>query len=107
MFPVLQEAARQKVIDVLEAQFADNRKARALRPDGSYERVVPGRSDACAGAGISVSPDRPGTRTRTLGDSGPVHPDRGEGVTAAPSNHAAMNIRRTSWAHAECSRQSR
>ncbi len=46
MFPVLEEAARQRVIEVLEAHFADNRKARALGPDGTYERVVPGRSDA-------------------------------------------------------------
>ncbi len=46
MFPVLEETARQRVIDVLEASFADNRKARLLRPDGSYERVAPGRSDA-------------------------------------------------------------
>jgi polyphosphate kinase len=46
MFPIVEESARQKVIDVLEAQFADNRKARVLRPDGSYERVTAGRSEA-------------------------------------------------------------
>ncbi len=45
MFPILQDASKQRVIEVLEAQFADNRKARLLRPDGTYERVNPGRSE--------------------------------------------------------------
>ncbi len=46
MFPILQEPLQRKVIEALEAQFADNRKARMLKPDGSYERVSAGRSEA-------------------------------------------------------------
>ncbi len=45
MFPILQDPPRQRVIEVLEAQFADNRKAHVLKPDGSYEHVNPGRSE--------------------------------------------------------------
>jgi polyphosphate kinase len=45
MFPVLQEALQRKVIQAVEIQFADNQKARALQPDGSYERVRAGRSE--------------------------------------------------------------
>jgi polyphosphate kinase len=39
MFPLVDESARQKVIEALEIQFADNQKARRLRQDGKYERV--------------------------------------------------------------------
>jgi polyphosphate kinase len=46
MFPILQEALQKKAIEALEAQFADNQKARVLKPDGSYERQGAGRSDA-------------------------------------------------------------
>ncbi len=46
MFPILQEALQKKVIEALEAQFADNRRARLLKPDGSYERVPAVRSEA-------------------------------------------------------------
>ncbi len=45
MFPILQEALQKKVIEALEAQFADNQKARLLKPDGSYERIPAGRSE--------------------------------------------------------------
>ncbi len=44
-FPVQQENLKKKIVDVLRAQMADNRKARILKPDGGYERVQPGRSD--------------------------------------------------------------
>jgi polyphosphate kinase len=44
MFPVLQEDLREQVIEALRAQMADNRKARRLKPDGSYEHVPAGRS---------------------------------------------------------------
>jgi polyphosphate kinase len=46
MFPVVEQEAQQKVVETLETQFADNRKARQLRPDGSYERVAAGRSES-------------------------------------------------------------
>jgi polyphosphate kinase len=45
MFPVLHESARRKVIESLEVQFRDNQKARVLKPDGSYERLSPGKSE--------------------------------------------------------------
>ena len=45
MFPVLDESAKRKVIEAVEAQFADNQKARLLLQDGSYQRITPGRSD--------------------------------------------------------------
>jgi polyphosphate kinase len=41
----LQESAKRKVIEVLEAQFTDNQKARLLKPDGTYERLSPGKSE--------------------------------------------------------------
>ena len=46
MFPVIQGHARQAVIEALEAQFADNQKARILRSDGKYDRVPLGKADA-------------------------------------------------------------
>ncbi len=39
MFPVLQEDAQRRIIEALEALFADGRKARLLRSDGGYQRV--------------------------------------------------------------------
>jgi polyphosphate kinase len=45
MFPVLDESAKTKVIEAVEAQFADNQKSRLLLQDGSYQRITPGRSD--------------------------------------------------------------
>ncbi len=46
MFPVVQEAHKARVIEALEACFADNQKARVLKSDGSYERPSPGRSES-------------------------------------------------------------
>ncbi len=45
IFPVVQESHMARVIEALEAAFSDNQKARALKPDGSYERVSTGRSE--------------------------------------------------------------
>jgi polyphosphate kinase len=45
MFPILRSELRDRIIEMLEAQFSDNQKARRLNPDGSYERVSAGRSD--------------------------------------------------------------
>ena len=45
MFPILQKDLRDRVIQCLRAQMADNQKARVLQADGTYERVHPGRSD--------------------------------------------------------------
>jgi polyphosphate kinase len=45
MFPILQKDLREKVIQGLRAQMADNQKARLLKADGAYERVHAGRSD--------------------------------------------------------------
>ena len=45
MFPVVQEAHKNRVIEALEAAFSDNQKARVLKSDGSYERPGPGRSE--------------------------------------------------------------
>jgi polyphosphate kinase len=46
MFPVVQDSLRKRVIASVEAQFADNQKARLLKPDGSYERISAGRSES-------------------------------------------------------------
>jgi len=46
MFPIVQDSLRKRVIANLEAQFADNKKARILKADGSYGRIVAGRSEA-------------------------------------------------------------
>jgi polyphosphate kinase len=45
MFPIHDESLKKKVIETLRVQMADNQKARLLKPDGSYDRVVPGRSE--------------------------------------------------------------
>ena len=45
MFPILRPELRDSVIEMLEEQFADNQKARRLKPDGSYERVTPGKAE--------------------------------------------------------------
>jgi len=45
MFPVQQQDLKEKVISILRAQMSDNQKARALKPDGAYERVAAGRAD--------------------------------------------------------------
>ncbi len=45
MFPIVQDSLQKRVIQALEAQFADNQKARALKPDGTYERVMAGKSE--------------------------------------------------------------
>jgi len=45
MFPVLQEDCRSRVLEVLEAQFADNQKARLLLPDGAYRAITPGKAE--------------------------------------------------------------
>jgi polyphosphate kinase len=39
MFPVVQEGPQKEVMDALNAQFADNQKARLLKHDGAYERL--------------------------------------------------------------------
>ncbi len=45
-FPVEDPGARARVIDeILPVMLADNVKARLLRPDGTYERVMPGQED--------------------------------------------------------------
>ncbi len=47
MFPVLEESARQRVVEALGDQFSDNQRARALKSDGTYERVPAGRLEPC------------------------------------------------------------
>jgi polyphosphate kinase len=39
MFPLVDDSAQRRVMEALQVQFADNQKARRLRPDGKYERV--------------------------------------------------------------------
>jgi polyphosphate kinase len=47
LVPVLDPECRRQLLRVLEMRFADNVKARVLRPDGRYERLTPqGRKDA-------------------------------------------------------------
>ncbi|HYK89310.1 MAG TPA: RNA degradosome polyphosphate kinase, partial [Acidobacteriota bacterium] len=46
MFPILRVPLQEKIIEALEAQFADNQRARLLKPDGSYERISQGRSES-------------------------------------------------------------
>jgi polyphosphate kinase len=46
MFPIIQEHCKRRAVADLEAQFADNQKARLLRPDGTYERLAAGRTGA-------------------------------------------------------------
>lgn len=45
MFPILRREMRERVIESLRAQMADTQKARRLKPDGTYEKAVPERSD--------------------------------------------------------------
>jgi polyphosphate kinase len=45
MFPVLQEDLKERVIEILRAQMADNQKARLLKQHGAYEKVSAGRSE--------------------------------------------------------------
>jgi polyphosphate kinase len=45
MFPVLQEDLKHQVREILQAQLADNSKARLLKPDGSYEKVQVNRAE--------------------------------------------------------------
>src|SRR5262249_39275440 len=44
LFPVAPEN-RKKVLDVLDAMFSDNVKARRLQPDGTYKRRRPTRGE--------------------------------------------------------------
>jgi polyphosphate kinase len=46
MFPIQQQDLKEKVIEAMRAQMADNQKARLLKPDGTYERVTAGRSES-------------------------------------------------------------
>ena len=41
--PVLSGPARSKIQKLIEAQWSDNTKARAMQPDGSYRRLSGGR----------------------------------------------------------------
>jgi polyphosphate kinase len=45
MFPIQQKSLKEKVIEILRSQMADNQKARLLKPDGTYERVSAGNSE--------------------------------------------------------------
>jgi len=45
MAPVQQQDLKEKVIEILRAQMADNQKARQLKPDGTYEKVAAGRAE--------------------------------------------------------------
>lgn len=45
MFPILKPELKEKVVGMLEEQFGDNQRARRLKPDGSYERIAPGKAD--------------------------------------------------------------
>ena len=45
MFPVIQDHCKGRLVADLEAQFADNQKARRLTSEGSYVRVEAGRAD--------------------------------------------------------------
>jgi polyphosphate kinase len=45
MFPLVQDAVRERVIQALEATFADNKKARMLQEDGTYRWVSAGNSE--------------------------------------------------------------
>jgi polyphosphate kinase len=46
MFPLIEDEIKNRVARHLEAQFADNQKARQLNPDGTYQRIPAGRSGA-------------------------------------------------------------
>ena len=39
LFPVLDEALREKVKHILDVELADNMKAHILKPDGNYEKI--------------------------------------------------------------------
>ncbi|HEY3119789.1 MAG TPA: polyphosphate kinase 1 [Vicinamibacteria bacterium] len=45
LFPVEDPAARQKVLEALDAMFLDNVKARRLMPDGTYRRKKVGKNE--------------------------------------------------------------
>jgi len=44
LVPLLDGRVRDRIIGALEAQFSDNRKSRLLLPDGTYQRLSPGKS---------------------------------------------------------------
>jgi polyphosphate kinase len=46
LFPVRQQDLKEKVIEILRTHMSDNQKARMLKPDGAYERIAAGRSEA-------------------------------------------------------------
>ncbi len=46
MFPVEDKACKAKLLQALEAVFADNTKARRLNADGTYRRLKPARGEA-------------------------------------------------------------
>ena len=39
IFPVLEDALKEKAVHILEVELADNVKARVMEPDGNYVRV--------------------------------------------------------------------
>jgi polyphosphate kinase len=43
LVPVEDQAAKARLISILDMYFDDNVKARALQPDGTYKRLKPGR----------------------------------------------------------------
>jgi polyphosphate kinase len=45
MFPVVQKAARERVIQALETQLVDNQKGRLLLADGTYQRITLGEAE--------------------------------------------------------------
>ena len=45
MFPLLQQECSARVMEALDAQFADNQKARRLLPDGAYQGITPGKAE--------------------------------------------------------------
>jgi polyphosphate kinase len=61
MFPIDDPSIRQRLVDIMQLQLADNAKSWRLRPDGKYERVSPESGAAivrCQARFIEMSRDR-------------------------------------------------
>jgi len=57
LFPVMAPEPRRKVLEVMDAMFLDNVKARRMMPDGSYKRKRPPRDEEPFRAQIQIHRD--------------------------------------------------
>ena len=70
LFPVGQPEPRRKVLEALDALFADNVKARRLLPDGTYKRKRPPKGEEPFRAQIHIYRDAKRALERALAAHG-------------------------------------